>query len=335
MSKCIYCSEEKDEFTKEHVFPKSFGNFGETEKTWTLYKNEVCKECNSFLGRELDIEFARNSLEGVHRHMANIDVTSQYCRRDNLKATISKTFPNPGLHGAVVYFNPAQDKIDVVSQVGVLDENEKVLEFIPQDDFSYVDPNKFRKVKLRLIASNEERYELLLEAIKTVNPTFISEPVSYVPMDQKNGRILVDIKGEITVKIQRCISKIAMNFICFHLGKTFVLGNEFDKARKFIRFGEGGLYVVPSNELMIATETENMKALPDGYIITAEQSKDDILVRMRFFNFFTYSVRLEKIRFNKPFGYSWKPGFSPKALLVKPKNLYIATYDQLGNLIIR
>lgn len=64
MPSCIYCSEEKEDvdFNREHVIPDSFGAFENN-----LVITCVCKACNDFFGRELDMKLARDSAEGIDR----------------------------------------------------------------------------------------------------------------------------------------------------------------------------------------------------------------------------------------------------------------------------
>ena len=64
--KCVYCVEDKplSSFTKvEHVMPQSFGLFN---NNLTLVKT-VCDDCNQYFGDNLEIDMARDTLEGAAR----------------------------------------------------------------------------------------------------------------------------------------------------------------------------------------------------------------------------------------------------------------------------
>jgi hypothetical protein len=63
---CVYCRKEKppSAYTEaEHVLPQSFGKF---KKNFTLIRL-VCDECNQFLGDNVELLLARDTLEGQSR----------------------------------------------------------------------------------------------------------------------------------------------------------------------------------------------------------------------------------------------------------------------------
>ena len=65
--KCIICKKSKDEteFNEEHVFPDSIG--GE-------YKiHNVCKECNSHLGKTVDNKFISSGLIRALNHELKVE----------------------------------------------------------------------------------------------------------------------------------------------------------------------------------------------------------------------------------------------------------------------
>ena len=63
---CIYCRENRltSSYTKaDHVLPQSFGKF---ENNLTL-KRLICDSCNQFFGDNVELAFARDTLEGQSR----------------------------------------------------------------------------------------------------------------------------------------------------------------------------------------------------------------------------------------------------------------------------
>jgi hypothetical protein len=58
--KCLYCNEEKKEFTKEHIIPKSIGGVFEPENPFLI--NNVCQRCNNIAGLYIDAPFTKNWL---------------------------------------------------------------------------------------------------------------------------------------------------------------------------------------------------------------------------------------------------------------------------------
>src|SRR4051812_37658358 len=69
-AKCLYCDETKPlaAFNREHVLPEAFGKY---EDNLVLH-HRVCADCNTHLGRELDLPLARDSKEGLDRFEHNL-----------------------------------------------------------------------------------------------------------------------------------------------------------------------------------------------------------------------------------------------------------------------
>jgi len=64
MPTCIYCRCEDQEFDREHVIPEALGVFEPI--SFILYET-VCKECNNYFGRTLDLALSRDSMEALLR----------------------------------------------------------------------------------------------------------------------------------------------------------------------------------------------------------------------------------------------------------------------------
>jgi len=60
---CIYCKESDKPFDREHVMPEAFGTFEPDSPVLVC----VCKECNGYFGRNLELALSRDSLEAVLR----------------------------------------------------------------------------------------------------------------------------------------------------------------------------------------------------------------------------------------------------------------------------
>src|SRR6187551_2390052 len=66
MPTCLYCRETKGAvlFNREHVVPESFGRFRQN----FVLKNVVCRDCNDYFGRTLDLKLAPETIEGLDRY---------------------------------------------------------------------------------------------------------------------------------------------------------------------------------------------------------------------------------------------------------------------------
>ncbi len=60
MQKCIICLDDKDNFNDEHVIPDVLGG--------VYIINSVCKDCNSDLGRRVDIKIINEFAAKNFRH---------------------------------------------------------------------------------------------------------------------------------------------------------------------------------------------------------------------------------------------------------------------------
>ena len=64
--RCIYCRRTGDArfFNREHVLSKAWGRFRDA----LVLHRCVCRDCNAFLGKELELKFARGAYEGMLRY---------------------------------------------------------------------------------------------------------------------------------------------------------------------------------------------------------------------------------------------------------------------------
>jgi hypothetical protein len=73
---CIYCrAYTVGTFPKEHVVPKAFGRFREN-----LTLDCVCKACNDFFNRELELFLTRDSIEAMLRVRYGLKTKSGRCK---------------------------------------------------------------------------------------------------------------------------------------------------------------------------------------------------------------------------------------------------------------
>lgn len=124
MINCIICREKKDNPTEEHVIPQSIGGY------YKIYN--VCKDCNSKLGEQIDSKLTNHKFIEFHRHLNGIKGKSG-------------AVPNPfsGTHTL------AKDKDQKVRLI--IENDGKLKPFI------------IPKVPLINIGSSSESFELILD----------------------------------------------------------------------------------------------------------------------------------------------------------------------------
>jgi hypothetical protein len=107
--------------------------------------------------------------------------------------------------------------------------------------------------------------------------------------------IQVDFEGTIDHVIFRAIAKIAFNYLAYWEGPQFVQHRDFDKARRYIRWGHLPGYqmtLVDETAILAGEPLEGPRAL--GHLITMSWAQDgcSVLSQVSLFNWMTYRICL-------------------------------------------
>lgn len=239
---CIYCRETKpvSGFDREHVIPEAFGGFRHAP----VLSGAVCRECNSFFGRTLDLRLARGSEEGFQRYVWNVRDPANVAdfRYDSL------TFQYEGegdYHGCFLRLTADPEAADGFRATP-----------IDQVGFSRADGGGWEWLTLRQVYRGEWRTRSDLDTARGVkiyaaDPDVVrsyleSEGVAFPKWRQMTregesgnaARVLQTAR--ITHDIRRVMAKIAFNYLAFVHGASFALRPAFDQIRRFVRHGKGG-----------------------------------------------------------------------------------------------
>jgi hypothetical protein len=299
--KCVYCIRDLSEnmFTREHVFPESFGVFRDN---FTLL-NKVCHHCNQYFGNILELNLARDSLEGIKRYDFKINRSKEIKNLGRKSGLVIKVAEGI-LKGAYAFltFSPEQDKpiIKPLPQVGFrkIDSGEYVfypLWKIPRKaelNESEFDANKPKGI-LILGCKVEEAEKKLDE--KGFKIKFGEEAQS--GLEKANNTLECKIEWPIDDTIRRAVAKIAFNYLAFWEGVKFVLNEKFDPIRRYIRWGEKIDYpfvLVDSNPILADEPKAGRSRL--GHVITINWASDNfsILSQISVLNLLRYRVSLAK-----------------------------------------
>lgn len=298
---CIYCLEEKEkgEFTKaEHVIPESFGKF---RNNFVLHRT-VCDECNQYFGNNLEIDLARDTYEGsIARYDHGIKKQSEFKtigKKSRIKIRV-KEGPLKGSYEYPVYV-PQRGKVclEPLPQVGFLRTNSSgydyfLLDEIPSSIFFNNQVHNINNPKgiLTIGCDHKTAEDALNRKGYYFGPEEAHE-VAYIPPGPSK------IYGKNDQKIARAIAKIGFNYLAYCEGAKFVLQNDFNPIRKYIRTG-----VRPDFPfLRVSREAISPDEFLLGYrrkahIIIAHRNflnVSALFVSLSLFNWAMYTIRLVK-----------------------------------------
>ena len=297
--KCIYCLEDKpkDQFTKaEHVIPQAFGLF---KDNFTL-NEEVCDECNQYLGDNLEIDLGRDTIEGISRYKFGIKSAKDFKSLGERSRFTFVVVEGP-LKGAFSYLEYSKELDDVsckpLPQVGFINRATNEYKYFLLDEI----PNKQVLDEQELDYSKDVRalgadFDEIRDVLsKAEIPLKFEEDWEFDNGD--SGRWLIEIEGSIDQTICRAIAKISFNYMAYLHGAEFVLQKEFDPIRFYIRRGEQAkkAYVWVRNENILMDEDKERPRL--FHIVTLNWSinGEAIVSQVSLFNsFLSYTVQLTK-----------------------------------------
>lgn len=304
-TKCIYCLKNKplSEFQKrEHVMPRCYGTFA--PDNLILYKT-VCDECNQYFGEAIELYLGRDTIEGIIRYRHGIKPAKEPKKHKRLKFKI----PFGELKGMIVIPKYAgvlgENVLDLVLQVGFFKKVKQEYDYFEPQDMPTVkelieNGYEIKEKKIDLIARNDKELNYLLKIVKEkgmdVRPEEKKEWREHV---KKINQTLVEGIVKIDRIIYRGFSKIGFNYLAYVVGKDFVLLEDFDGIRNFIRHGEGnsddyfGVNEPPILEEDRILKRFNIK-VTNGHLIIVEWKGANLISKLSIFNITTYLIKLCK-----------------------------------------
>jgi hypothetical protein len=132
MARCIYCLEERpaDAFNREHVVPEAFGKFEQN-----LVLDCVCKSCNDFFGKTLDLKLGRDTVEGLDRFRSGLKTRDEYKGLGRQSTSRVEVMEGP-LKGVLCEYRPAAngkdfDIVGFIPQLGFAQTQDGPFEYHP------------------------------------------------------------------------------------------------------------------------------------------------------------------------------------------------------------
>jgi hypothetical protein len=316
--KCIYCkAEDPSKFTSvEHVFPQSFGTFG--PQTPTL-KGCVCDDCNQYFKKELDLLFARESLEGITRYKKGL-----FSREPRVQRRLVVKLPDAPEMGAnagvLVWIDGTTGKIrEPLPQVHFKNQDTGKYEVIRGWDLANLDwkARGYSDRNLKVFSASSAEHHLLVKALKEIDIDFKEHDRIENPFEGAQGtgqEFDVQIEGMIDHEIKRALLKILMNFAAKYIGCDEALKSEWDKCRGYVRFNGEPILARITTKPFWGEESEHFRFEDDSYNIRVENVGAGVIGVIQFFNLYTYEFKLVEnynIRHDGEVAARFTPGKEP------------------------
>lgn len=284
---CIYCCKpkERNAFNKDHVIPRCFGSFDSAG--FTLI-NTVCWDCNQYFGDTLELSLGRDTLEGVARYSYEIFPGGKPKYR---RLILKIDRPGP-LFGMLVSPKPqileGLPEIELLNQVGFFNTRTEAYEYVPESDIPKSEELEkqgfdFRNKEIKLVGDQDGIRERLAK-LGYPNSYIKNEELFRSPEEKKN--IPVSVKSKIDRTISRGMAKIAFNYLAYVTSKTFVLGRDFERIRRYIRYDEGDFDDIfrADKVPILRKEKATGRRILDGHIIVMDWNGDDLVCTLSIFN---------------------------------------------------
>ena len=294
LPQCIYCKRTDVRFNREHVIPEAFGSYG--ADTMVLGNNEVCEECNSRLGREIDQILSRDSFEALLRAnslpQSHGDGERFSPRRSWIYLPDEEQFGI--LRGARLAIDWNTRRPKLLDQIIIRSRDGQIHTFLA-DEFQGASPSLFQNLErgaVRVVGTDQEKVDVLVQlvrdrGIQIVNRESLSVPPTSVPPE-----IRTVIEGRIDTRTWQAIAKVAFNYLAYKEGATFVLADRFDPIRDYIRGARTDRAMVRLlNRPILANETYTWRAF-DGHLVAYQREDRRLVGKVSLYNSITYEVLL-------------------------------------------
>ena len=300
---CIYCLQEKsaDCFqNRDHIIPQCFGQFATDN---LVLRDAVCDECNQYFGNKIELYLGRDTIEGIERYKHGIKPAKQP-KHKRLTFKIAEG----DLAGIIVTPRYSDNKeiidIEPVLQAGIINKTGNKFDYyephgIPDAANLEKQGRSLKGLKFDFISKDEDELNSLVKKLSEKGYKDIKlEPSREWPeCVRKRNSILV--AGEIRIDrvIYRGLSKIAFNYLCYIKGVNFVLLEDFNPIREFIRFDRGNhdrFFFVNQSPILENDRRFFKLGIKEtqGHLIVIDWNRLSLQVRLSPFNINTYLVRL-------------------------------------------
>jgi hypothetical protein len=299
----MYCRRSEQEFDREHVIPEAFGTF---EPVSFILYGGVCKGCNNYFGRNLDIALSRDSAEAILRFRYGTKRAKEAGDLPYKKLELKIAQPGPWF-GATVVLEPDSTGKAVepvpVPQVAFRWKGSQDWTFFVERELEpavltqYVNPIP-GTLEIRIMGPSVEDRDRMLKEITSAGIKFRQEGSLERPVTE-DGRVLLEISSAVDQTIFRAIAKIAFNYVAHQHGVDFVLRSDFDDIRDYIRHGTAPRWsarlpvVFPVSNPILFDDARQARQT-NGHLVTFDWQAGQMgfYAQVSLFNTITYRVRI-------------------------------------------
>ena len=292
---CIYCLKDEQEvaFTKaEHVVPQSFGKF---ENNLTL-NGCVCDSCNQFFGDNLELLFARDSIEGTHRYRFGQKPPKDYQPRKDPRVRYEiQEGPNTGFPAWVNFDGSTTPNVTLKPGFRVSGVNGEDPKFYAPDELPTAKDLlasmgvKKADFQIKVVEIEFEKAQRLLEKKGYKNTRW--EGPEYPEL----GPIYTETIAKVDALTFRTVAKVVFNYMTHQHGAAFALLPSFNGMRSYIRWEtelpERSTWM---DQKPIVMDKEFEGQLVGGHFVTLHwhYPSGRLMGQVSFYNQFRYTIAL-------------------------------------------
>lgn len=272
MATCIYCrsTTQEPQFSRpEHVVPKAFGRF---KNNLTIFC--VCEECNQWFGDSLEVSFGRNSGEAILRLLFGVKPPSEAEEVGGHRIETLLDDDNE-LKGAKVYLSASDDGRLVAKsppQVGFRVPGTNQTKWLLEEELTREAVAPYEGCPNWTLGSDESDYERVERKLQDLGLS--RTETMWVRPDESNvlTQTLLRVNYQLDPEVFRVVAKIGFNYLARQNGADFVLLEDFDSFRRFVRYGEGAQeqFIKASFEPLLLDERRYGGKQTRGHLITVD-----------------------------------------------------------------
>lgn len=296
---CIYCMESKpvNKFDREHVLPEAFGRFNNA----LVLHDIVCKDCNQYFGNTVDKILARGSMQGAIRYFRGIKPLKEFRDVDQARIQVAARVPGKSDYRQAEFIKtPNGEGVAFTPGIYYWSISSKKEQFVSLEILEKGKWNKSNDIdrQHKVIVSYSDDPKILERIKQSLAKLKLGIEILDIIEETKEGQrvtVVVDAIME-DIILNRAISKIAFNYLAYHMGRDFALKPILNNTRTFIRYGsESGKLVKNISQMKIAGDSEEAKRRR-GHIVAIELAADNTTIEgfVEFFGAMTYKVILGK-----------------------------------------
>jgi hypothetical protein len=244
LSDCIYCRSTAPPKGREHVIPQSFGTF---KNNWTL--TCVCDGCNGYFARELEVAFARDTVEAYLRLEHGLKPPNAAFQLLNRRMQMT-VVGSPFYQGAKTVLVPTVDGVSVApfpkSQVAFCKDGDEDVWI----DFEDLNPQTVApfcgdaNVKIKIVGHEQTPAERVIARLAELGINFVLQGRHESTLANENNKVVIEHEFDLDLTVLRTVAKVAFNYVAKTLGAGFARRSEFDSLRRFVRYGEAPTWQV-------------------------------------------------------------------------------------------